>query len=229
MLRLLFAACLPALCLAADPGRMVSLQSKSDFLLTADPSAPQWRGVKGVLAGSSASGEPVPNHQTNVRSRWTSDNLYFLFTCGYDQLYLNSNPSTTTETNKLWDHDVAEVFIGWDPNNIARYKEFEVSPQGEWVDLDIDRKKALPEGGWRWDSGFKVKSRIDEAKKIWYAEMQIPWKSIDERPVKPGNELRINLYRSQGPPPKRIGIAWQPTGPGSYHKPEKFGILQLAK
>ena len=42
------------------------------------------------------------------------------------------------ETNELWNWDVAEVFIGSDFKNIRRYKEFEVSPQAEWVDLDIN-------------------------------------------------------------------------------------------
>ena len=42
------------------------------------------------------------------------------------------------ETNELWNWDVAEVFIGSDFKNIRRYKEFEVSPQAEWVDLDVN-------------------------------------------------------------------------------------------
>jgi hypothetical protein len=31
-----------------------------------------------------------------------------------------------------------KCFIGDDFKNIRRYKEFEVSPQGEWVDLDVN-------------------------------------------------------------------------------------------
>jgi hypothetical protein len=54
----------------------------------------------------------------------------------YEELYLHPNPSATTETNKLWEWDVAEVFIGSDFKNIRQYKELQVSPQGEWVDLD---------------------------------------------------------------------------------------------
>ena len=42
------------------------------------------------------------------------------------------------ETNELWNWDVAEVFIGSDFKNIRRYREFEVSPQAEWVDLDLN-------------------------------------------------------------------------------------------
>ncbi|MGB9604840.1 MAG: hypothetical protein ACPL88_03030, partial [Bryobacteraceae bacterium] len=75
--------------------------------------------------------------------------------------------------------------------------------------------------------GFKVKARIDEKAKVWYAEMQIPFSSIDSRPPREGNELRINLYRAQGPPPNRKFICWQPTHTRTFHTPEAFGRLVL--
>lgn len=216
--------------LAADgPGVVVSHYAKTDFELTADPEAKPWKGVKGVFAENGPLGELTPGHRTEIRSRWTDRNLYFLFICPYETLNLTKNPSTTTETNKLWEWDVAEVFVGWDYDNIHQYKEFQVSPQGEWVDLDIDRKNPKPEGGWLWNSGFQVKARIDEAKKVWYGEMKIPYDTIDRQKPEVGRELRANLYRIQGPPPKRAHIAWQPTGQRSYHVPEAFGRLRLGK
>lgn len=212
---------------AAPTAVFPSFFSPKDFELTADPDAPQWKGIPGVFAERDQFGNLVPNHRTEIRSRWTRQNLYLLYICPYEQLYLKPNPSTATETNKLWEYDVAEAFIGSDFQNIRRYKEFEVSPQGEWVDLDIDRDHPKPEGGWLWNSGFKVKARIDEKAKIWYAEMQIPFASIDSRPPREGNELRINLYRAQGPPPNRKFICWQPTHNRSFHTPEAFGCLVL--
>ena len=56
----------------------------------------------------------MPGHRTEIRSRWTGRNLYFLFTCPYEQLNLKPEPKTETETNQLWKWDVAEVFIGSD-------------------------------------------------------------------------------------------------------------------
>ena len=197
--------------------------------LTADPTAAHWQKAKPVFAVNDPMGAPTPNHRTEVRSVWTDKNLYILFTAPYEQLHLIQNPSTTAETNKLWDYDVAEVFIGTDFERIRSYKELQVSPQGEWVDLHIDREKPWPEGGWRWNSGFKVKARIDEKNKIWYGEMQIPMAEIDKRPAQPNNEMRINFYRIQGPPPNRKFVAWQPTGARSYHVPEAFGRLILTK
>ena len=81
----------------------------------------------------------TPGHRTEIRSRWADKNLYLLFVCPYEELYAKPDPSYTAETNKLWEWDVAEVFIGSDFQNIKRYTEFQVSPRGEWVDLDIDR------------------------------------------------------------------------------------------
>lgn len=214
---------------AREPAVALSHEAASDFELSADPNATQWKSARGVLAANGPMGEPVPGHRTEIRSLWTPENLYFLFICPYQELNLKPNPSQSAETNHLWDWDVAEVFVGWNFSEITRYKEFEVSPQGEWVDLDIDRVHPLPEGGWLWNSGFASKARIDSQNKIWYAEMRIPMKSIETRPAKPGLEMRVNFYRCQGREPNRKYIAWRPTGEASFHVPQAFGILRLAK
>jgi hypothetical protein len=221
---------LAAFPLAADgPGVILSKHVNKDFPLTADPSAPQWKAAGAVYAENGPKGDPTPGHRTEIRSRWSGKNLYLLFICPYEALNLKPNPSATEETNKLWDWDVAEVFIGTDFKNIRHYKELQVSPQGEWVDLDIDRDHPNPEGGWRWNSGFEVKARIDSDKKVWYGAMRIPIDKIDDRPPQAGREMRINFYRLQGPGPVRKGIAWQPTNAPSYHVPEAFGRLKLVK
>lgn len=215
--------------LAREPGVITSRYSASDFPLTADPRAPQWKDTPGVIAENGPRGEPVPGHRTEIRSRWTAQNIYFLFICPYQELHLKPNPTTTTETNELWNWDVAEVFVGRDFKRITRYKEFEVSPRGEWVDLDIDRVHPLPEGGWRWNSSFRVKARIDARNKIWYGVMSIPFKSIDSRVPVAGLEMRINFYRCQGAQPGRKFIAWQPTGEANFHVPKSFGLLKLVQ
>jgi hypothetical protein len=222
----LLCACLPALA-AADAGVIASHRIKADFDLTADPGAKAWKGVRGVIASKGATGEDLSAHRTEIRSRWTDGNLYFLFICTYEKLNLKPDPVTNAETNKLWQWDVAEVFIGSDFQHIRRYKEFEVSPQGEWVDLDIDKDFVQTDGGIKWDSGFTNKTRVDAKKKIWYAEMKIPFAAIDKRKPAAGVEYRINLYRCEGTEPKRILIAWQPTGARSFHVPEKFGKMKL--
>ena len=212
-----------------DARTIESTRAGGDFALTANPEAPHWRTVRGVFTERDQRGAVVAGHRTEIRSRWTEGNLYLLFVCPYDQLNLIANPATKTETDKLWEWDVAEAFIGTDFSNIRRYTEFQVSPQGEWVDLDIDRSTDPPNHNVGWNSGYEVKARIDKTKKIWYGEMRIPMEKIDRRPAAVGNTMRINFYRIQGPGPRRAHIAWQPTNSPTYHEPESFGTLRLAK
>ncbi len=211
------------------PHMMQSKRAAADVAPDTDPDSAFWRGAPAVFADRDSFGNTVPGHRTEIRSRWTTRNLYLLFICPYQHLNLKPDPRTDIETNKLWNWDVAEAFIGSDFQNIRQYKEFEVSPQGEWVDLDIDLDKPHHEGGWTWNSGFTVAARIDPKRKIWYACMRIPYKAIDTRPAAPGNTLRINLYRSQGPPGQHAAIAWQPTHKATFHAPEAFGTLELVK
>lgn len=212
---------------AAETGTLKSAYSERDFDLTADPAAPQWRSTAAVRMDRGALGEPAPPGVTEVRSRWTRDALYLLYSCPYRNLKLNPSPSTDRETPQLWNADVAEAFIGADAANIGQYREYQVSPQGEWVDLDIDVVSPKPAGGMGWNSGMTVKARIDEARKTWYGEMRIPLTSIAGRTFNAGDRLRLGLFRITGS--ERDLIAWQPSFRRSFHVPEAFGVLLLTK
>jgi len=213
---------------ADGKGVIESLHAKRDVPLTADPKARQWKGAVPVIAENGPTGDPVPGHRTEIRSFWTDKNLYLLFTCPYEELNLKTDPDLTKDTWRLWEWDVAEVFVGAEMDKIWHYREYQVSPQGEWIDLDIDRKTPLPQGGMLWNSGYKVKARIDKEKKIWYGEFQIPLESINGAAAKTGSEMRINFYRMQGKKPNgHKMLSWQPTGARNYHVPESFGRLRL--
>jgi len=213
----------------ADRAVIESERTEQDAPLGLDPSSPFWKVSQPVYMEKDSFGKTVPSYRTEVRTRWTKNNLYFLFICPYEELYLKPSPDTQKETNELWNWDVAEVFIGSDFSNIKLYKEFEVSPQGEWIDLDIDLRKPHHEDGWTWNSGFEVKARIDPATHTWYGAMRIPMASIDARPAAAGNTMRINLFRSQGPPSHRQEITWQPPMKDSFHVPERFGLIRLVE
>lgn len=193
-----------------------------------NPESSFWSGTSPVIAESDFYGHPISGHRTEILLRWTPQNLYVLFVCPYQELNLKPNPNLTAETYELWNWDVAEVFVGADFKNIRRYKEFEVSPQGEWVDLDVNLDNPPHEVGWVWQSGCEVAARIDPAEKIWYGFMRIPWPAIDSRLPSAGNELRINFFRCQGSDPDRKYITWRPVHRESFHTPESFGILKLA-
>jgi Carbohydrate family 9 binding domain-like len=224
---LMFAVVILSSVFAEDNKVATTTQASEDVAVDTNPASAFWRQTVPIYADRDKNDQLLPGYRTEIRSRWTAKNLYFLFSCPYEQLFLRPNPSTSTETNKLWNWDVAEVFIGSDFKNIRRYKEFELSPQGEWLDLDIDLTKPHHEEGWTWNSGFQVAAQIDEQKKIWYGAMKIPWTALDDTPPSAGKTLRVNFFRSQGPLSNRKEIAWQPTMSETFHVPERFGLLRL--
>ncbi len=208
------------------PGVLESAYANAEFELSANPDSPEWTTAPRVIAERDYLHRPIPGPPTEIRSRWTKQHLYLLYICPYTELNLKPDPVLTEETPRLWNWDVAEAFIGSDFERITRYKEFQVSPRGEWVDLDIDRENPKTQPGRTWDSGFTVKGRIDPQKRIWYGEMRIPFTAIDSRPPQQGRELRIGLYRIAGADP-RTYYAWQPTGQTTFHVPQAFGTLRL--
>jgi len=220
---------LSAAALGADQAVIESVRSDNDVSLTVDPSSSFWHQAHSVILDKDKSGTPTAKFRTEVRTRWTKENLYFLFICPYEELYLKPSPTTKDETYELWNWDVAEVFIGSDFQDIQRYKEFEVSPQGEWIDLDINLHNPHHEDGWKWNSGFKAITRVDKTNQVWYAAMRIPMAAIDKRAAAEGNTLRINLFLSEGPPGSHHEIAWQAPMKETFHAPEKFGLIRLVK
>lgn len=228
---------LPAL--AADEPLKIA-RAKSDFAITADPNAAAWKTAKPTRASIDPMGKDQGLNAYDFRILWTPDYLYFHFTCPYDALTLKPNPDTKNETYALWDWDVTEVFIGADFNAHHRYREYQVSPQGEWVDLDIDRKAMNGPNAVKWNSGFEVAAKIDAAKKIWYGAMKIPaasvLKGVPGAPARneAGLKFRMNVFRLAGKGPVNgVGpsrsIVWKKIGNPSHHTPEVFGEAVLVK
>jgi hypothetical protein len=228
-LRFLVCVLACAVPVAAAEDAIESTWAAKDVPLDTNPASQFWRGAHPVYMEFDSHGNQVPKYRTEVRTRWTDKNLYFLFVSPYEQLSLKPNPNREKETNELWNWDVAEAFIGSDFQDIQRYKEFEISPQGEWIDLDIDLHKPHHEDGWTWNSGFEGSARIDQAAHVWYGAMRIPYSAIDTRAATAGNVLRINLFRSQGPESHRQEITWHAPMSNTFHVPERFGLLKLVR
>ncbi|PYX81023.1 MAG: hypothetical protein DMG70_21120 [Acidobacteria bacterium] len=224
---LLLALCL--ICAKESDRKAVvfSTRADADVKVDTDPASPLWRNAHPVFAEVDNQGRLEPEYRTEVRSRWTKNNIYFLFICPYKHLYLNPRPDSLHETYELWNWNVAEVFIGSNFQNIKRYKEFEISPQGEWIDLDINVDNPRHEEGWVWNSGFEHAARIDESKHVWYTAMRIPFVALDVPKVAAGQQFRVNFYRTEGPPGGGKEVMWRPTMSKTFHAPESFGLLKL--
>lgn len=205
---------------------ILSVQAARDFDLSAAPESPLWRDAPPVTIGLTFNGDVLPGPPTTVRSRWTTTALYLLYVCPYDVLTLRPEVDLTRKTPYLWNWDVAEAFIGSDAEPIGIYKEFQVSPRGEWVDLAIDRDHPDLGRALRWNSGFRVRAHVDESKHEWCAEMRIPFAAIDTRPPQAGHELRLGLFRLSGTDPRTLHL-WRSTGQPNFHVPEAFGRLRL--
>lgn len=223
------AVCLLLCSLASAQSKNVieSVKADRDTALELNPNADFWRGARVVYAEVGANGDTLSDFRTEVRSRWTGTYIYFLFVCPYHHLSLKPNPDTTNETYELWNWNVAEVFIGSDFKDIKHYKEFEVSPQNEWIDLDIDLHNPHHEKGWVWNSDFGHAARIDQQNHIWYAAMRIPFTALTAQAVRGGATFRVNFYRTEGAGADARQIMWQPVMSSTFHVPERFGLLRL--
>ena len=204
-----------------------SAATARDFELNVDPKSAEWAEAPRVTVAVDYQGKPIAGAPMEIRSRWSKNFLYLFYVCPYDELNLKPNPNVSAETDHLWDWEVAEAFIGSDYDHIGSYKEFQVSPQGEFVDLDIDREHPQTQPGVKWNSGFTVKARIDPQAKVWYGAMKIPWAAIDARTPEAGRELRIGLFRIAGKDPNKKYYAWHPPMGTSFHQPKAFGTLRL--
>jgi hypothetical protein len=204
----------------------ISLWSEEECLLDTDPACSFWQDAPPIAMNFGPYDEPVPGHETQILSRWTATSLYFLFACSYLELHLKPEPEVHAKQQELWNWDVAEVFIGSCSHPIWRYKEFQVSPQGEWLDLEVDLKRRA-DLGFQWDSGFEVSACVDFSSQIWYGAMRIPRASIGLESDANELEARVNFFRSQGP--QHLELAWRPTYSPSFHVPEQFGVLRMAR
>jgi hypothetical protein len=202
------------------------------FELNTDPHSPTWSHAASAWIVKDCTQQiDYPKLKTEVRAFWTDSDLYLLFISPYTELNLWLPADNSKDRLKLWDRDVVEFFLGDDWTNIRHYREFEIAPTGDWVDLaiDLDRESY----GADWNSGWQRQGRIDEANHIWYAAARVPLKSVSDYRVKAGTVWRANLYRIDGlgEDPQRHFMCWQQTcapNRDPNHVPEHFGTLIFA-
>jgi len=201
--------------------------------LNVDPTSAIWKKATSALILKDCTRVlDYPDLKTEVKGFWTDTHLYLLFSCPYRQLNLFLPAQPGKDRDKLWDKDVVEMFLGDDWKNIRHYREFEIAPTGDWVDLAIDLDKA--DNGETWNSGWQTAARIDESAHTWYAAARIPLTSVSLAEVKGGTRWRMNLYRidGQGSDSERRFLCWQPTcvvNRDPNHVPEAFGTLIFQK
>ena len=61
----------------------------------------------------------------------------------------------------------------------------------------------------------------------WTCEMRIPLKSLSSAEPKTGTQWRLNFFRCDQA--NKAFLAWSPALTGSFHTPEKFGVLEFVE
>lgn len=210
---------------ATSPSEIVAFHVHGEIALDARHPAPEWQKAQAVAFCSDWQGKnPDEERETEVRVLWSSQTLYLRFECRYRELFLFEDSDSNGRRDHLWDRDVAEAFLQPDPKRERSYREFEVSPNGMWIDLDIS-----PGGLADLKSGMKRSVFLDEKARRWTAELAIPISALTTK-FDPKAAWRANFYRVEGKQEPRAYLAWRPTGTPepNFHVPAQFGQLRFA-
>jgi Carbohydrate family 9 binding domain-like len=168
-----------------------------------------WSEAARLYLSENSSGQR-PQWGTEVRIGWEEKALLVLFLCQ------DPNPwATLTERDQpLWEEEVVEVFL--DPfGDRTCYFEFEVNPLNTVTDVFIRR--------------IRTGLRITAAGRLpygWVAALKIPFSALGD--CQPVGTWRANFCRIERPEnqPRELS-SWSPTYTGTFHVPERFGLLHF--
>jgi hypothetical protein len=210
---------------AATSSEIVAAHVSQEITLDAAHPAVEWQQATPIVFCSDWQGKNAdPGRETQVRVLWSEHTLYLRFQCHYRELHVFADSDLDGRRDHLWDRDVAEAFLQPDPSRERYYKEFEVSPNGMWIDLDV-----FPGGLADLKSGLRRSVDLDKKSHTWTAELGLPMKALTPQ-FDPGSVWRANFYRVEGGNEPRLYMAWQPTGTPepNFHVPRAFGKLRFA-
>jgi hypothetical protein len=192
--------------------------------------APTWDGASKTVVATYWSGEKAPEQrQFDVRLLWSDASLYVRFDASQGEpLVVSEKPDLTKKVVGLWDRDVCEIFIAPDASQRNKYFEFEIAPNGEWIDLGIEVTPKERRTDWDYRSGMTSAAKVEKGKVIM--AIKIPFASLGKAP-KVGDVWLGNLFRCVGKDPTRGYLAWRPTETpkSNFHVPEKFGEFHFVK
>jgi len=210
---------------ASQTGKLptaVALYLKEPIGLERFPSRASWEQAPAIRFSSDWKGQQAdPQRETEVRLLWTRDTLFLRFVARFRELHVFPDARPDGWRDQLWDRDVAEAFLQPDTSDPLVYKEFEISPNGYWIDLNISRSEKE-----EMHSGLRRHVVQDAQTRTWTAELAIPMKSLTPA-FDPKNTWRANFYRVEGETEPRFYAAWSPTitPRPNFHVPEAFGHL----
>jgi hypothetical protein len=210
--------------LTSPSSEIVAVHVSETIKLSAAKPAAQWEKAGAISFRSDWRGRnPDAGRATQVKALWSPQTVYLRFECRYRELYLFDDAEADGRRDHLWERDVAEAFLQPDPSRELCYREFEVSPNGMWIDLDV-----FPGGIADLKSGLERSVVLDEKALVWAAELAVPMKALT-REFDPNSVWRANFYRVEGRTEPRTYLAWQPTHTPepNFHVPSTFGRMRF--
>ncbi len=189
-----------------------------------------WKKAQEILIENYWSGEKATSgRHAKARLLWSDSAFYIRFEANQTEpLVISKTPNLKTGTKGLWDRDVCEIFVAPNSKQSNKYFEFEIAPNGEWVDLGIQLMSDKRETDLKYHSGMESAAKI-EIGKVWMA-MKIQWKAFGKIP-KANDVWKGNLFRCVGRGETRGYLAWSPTQTETpnFHVPEAFGEFEFVK
>lgn len=215
--------------LASETGKLptaVALHLKDEMGADGFPVDASWEKTPALRFSTDWRGqEGDPQKETEVRVLWTRETLFLRFVARFRELHVFPDARPDGWRDHLWDRDVAEAFLQPDASDSLVYKEFEVSPNGFWIDLNIAHGRTE-----EMHSGLRRRVVQDAAARTWTAELAVPMKSLTPA-FDPEKSWRVNFYRVEGQAEPRFYGAWSPTmtPQPNFHMPQAFGYLQFGE
>ena len=210
--------------------KITATRASADFTPDGNLEKSAWKHARWAEFDHDASGKSqFPALQTRVACLWTPKHLHVAFSARYDSLNFYEGEQSESERWQLWERDVVEVFVNPQPEHVNHYYEFEVAPNNQWIDLEIDKDKN-PFNDASWDSHFEHAIHVDTKSSVWTTEMRIPVSPMKVDSIHRGAQWRINFFRAagHGGDQHRKFLAWSIIPDGkTFHVPARFGILKF--
>ncbi len=181
-----------------------------------------WENSLGVRFEHDWQGQNAePDRATEVQLLWAPDMLFLKFRSKYRNITVFPDAREDGWRDELWNSDVAEAFLQPDLRDPWKYKEFEVSPNGFWIDLEIINRRHT-----ELHSNLRRRVVQDAQAKTWTAELAIPMPSLTPH-FDATQSWRVNFFRVEGDAEPRFYSAWSPTysREPDFHVPGAFGKL----
>ncbi|HEX9945466.1 MAG TPA: carbohydrate-binding family 9-like protein [Thermoanaerobaculia bacterium] len=198
---------------------------------TADPASWNWEEVPALPPFTLADGSGPAVQQTRVRLCWSGEALHVRFDCEDRDAW----GTCRRRDDPVYEEEAVEVFLAPGEADPTRYFEFEVSPLGVLFDARIHNptsRRIDMTGDPSWDCpGLRWAAGPGTARQDWWALLSIPWNGLLPAGGLP-RIWRANFYRIERPrggEPEFSGWSATLARPADFHKPARFGVLELGE